>query len=883
MAPPRDVVTGSWAKAQDVKGKMLRQERVGSECMIGYRPWLGAGVMLAAALQVSAAVLPSAVNRATAVANAGTTTSHLKAFGVARSESSSSVALTPGKLDNTLTAVAQTYPGIATADHPIAHLHAAGPTAHFRLSTPTTTPEVLVDVITKGDPQQLKAELANLGMRDVQVSSNDVGGWLPVNQLASASALADLHFARASMPRTRSSVVATQGDFAQGSASARTTWPGLTGTGVTVGVLSDSFNCFSVYGAAGSGVPASGPSGYAQFGFTATAFDDETASSGQSASTSALPQGGVSIAEEAPCAQYGSPYQLPFTDEGRAILQIIHAVAPGANLAFYTAVNSEADFAHGISVLAAAGAKVIVDDVGYPDEPFFQDGIVAQAVDTVAAQGVAYFSSAGNDSNLSYENKTPSFSTAGTGSQSGEMLLNFDASGATVTTALPISVPKLAPGEYIFLFAQWDQPYVTGASGSGGSKASIDICVQGNSVDMVSIEGSIPNTVNCTGGSGVGHDPFQMIIIGNPDTATAATAAENVTVTIGLVNGGTAPHLVKFEVEDDGAGSVISPALNTHSPTLQGHPGAVGAAAVGAAFYFNTYACGGTSSTTLEPFSALAGDPILFDNTGAAQTPVVRNKPDFVAPDGVNNTMLGAPLKDGSPDPSELSAVQATTITGCQTNASFPNFFGTSAAAPHAAALAALMLQADPALTGAQIITTLQNTAVSMGAGASGGYNYSAGHGFIDATQALLANPMGALVSLTATPAVVAVNASVSLSWTSSSSISSCTASSNSTTNTWSGTLAASGTETVTPTATGSTTYTVTCAGGSGASAVSHFTVQVGTTSSSSGTGTTKSSSGPFGGNSVPRSGSGALDLTTLLALGGVLLAGRALRRRLHS
>ena len=51
------------------------------------------------------------------------------------------------------------------------------------------------------------------------------------------------------------------------------------------------------------------------------------------------------------------------TDEGRAMMQIIHDIAPGASLAFYTAFDSEQDFANGILALAAAGCKVIVDDV----------------------------------------------------------------------------------------------------------------------------------------------------------------------------------------------------------------------------------------------------------------------------------------------------------------------------------------------------------------------------------------------------------------------------------------------------------------------------------------------------------------------------------------
>ena len=94
---------------------------------------------------------------------------------------------------------------------------------------------------------------------------------------------------------------------------------------------------------------------------------------------------------EADCLNYGAPTQLPFTDEGRAMLQIVHDVAPGAALAFYTGDNSEADFAHGIGALAAAGAKVIADDIGYFDEPFYQDGIVAQAVDAVAGPGRRLF------------------------------------------------------------------------------------------------------------------------------------------------------------------------------------------------------------------------------------------------------------------------------------------------------------------------------------------------------------------------------------------------------------------------------------------------------------------------------------------------------------
>ena len=566
----------------------------------------------------------------------GTTAAQLTVFGVPQ-KASTATNIQAGRLDGPLTDVAQRYPTVSTA-HPIRDLHAINPAVHFRLTTPLTTPEVLIDAIATGDPQALKASLEALGLRNTAVFSNDVGGWLPVNQLANASALAGLHFARAAMPRTRSSVVATQGDFAQQTSVVRSTYPGLTGSGVTVGVLSDSFNCFAQY--AGSSVPVSGFQGYAPFGFTATYADDQQPSSGQATSTAALPAG-VNVVEEATCMDYGQPEQLPFTDEGRAILQIIHAVAPDAGLAFYTAVNSEADFANGITKLASIGAKVIDDDVGYPDEPFFQDGLIAQAVNTVQAEGVAYFSSAGNDGRLSYENTTPSFATTGTGSQANEKLLNFDPSGATTTTTLPLNIPQLFPGEFIYLVVAWDQPYVTGSPNSGGATSSIDICMQGNSSDLVTDNNSYPNSVTCTGGSGVGNDPVQFLIIGNPASASGYTAAESVTITIGLVNGTAVPGRVKFVLEDDGAGSAINSPFNTNSPTIQGHPAAATAAAVGAAFYFDTPQCG-TTPATLETYSSAGGDPTLFDTSGnRLATPVIRQKPDFVGPDGVNNTHAG--------------------------------------------------------------------------------------------------------------------------------------------------------------------------------------------------------------------------------------------------
>ena len=113
-----------------------------------------------------------------------------------------------------------------------------------------------------------------------------------------------------------------------------------------------------------------------------------------------------------------------------------------------------------------------------------------------------------------------------------------------------------------------------------------------------------------------------------------------------------------------------------------------------------------------------------------SQRPDTRQKPDFVGPDGGNNTFLGftlasAGIADNSP------------VAECQNNANFPNFFGTSAAAPHVASIAALLLQADPALTPAEIYTVLQQSAKPIGATPTAAApNFAAGYGFVQADVA---------------------------------------------------------------------------------------------------------------------------------------------------
>src|SRR5262245_49513129 len=102
--------------------------------------------------------------------------------------------------------------------------------------------DVMIDAVAAGPVHALKADLQALGLKDAVSHGRLVSGRLPMSAIPALSSLPTLHFARPALATTRAGLVTSQGDPAMRANVARAAF-GVTGTGVTVGVMSDSFNC----------------------------------------------------------------------------------------------------------------------------------------------------------------------------------------------------------------------------------------------------------------------------------------------------------------------------------------------------------------------------------------------------------------------------------------------------------------------------------------------------------------------------------------------------------------------------------------------------------------------------------------------------------------
>ena len=399
----------------------------------------------------------------------------------------------------------------------------------------------------------------------------------------------------------------TEGDVAHGANVARSTY-GVDGTGIGVGVISDGVDTLADQQATGD-VPAW-----------------VTVLPGQAGGSFPLSCGGRTSGTE-----------------GTAMLEIVHDLAPGADLFFAAGGGGPARMAQNIEDLCAAGADVIVDDIGYLGASVFQDDVIARAVSTVTANGCHYFSSAGNGGNLNDGTASvwegdfaagPALDLNGGGSG----LVVHDFGGGVIGNE--ITYDSTRP-----IVLQWSDP-------AGGSANDYELFL----IDADNrVLASSTNTQDGT------QDPLEYILSPcSPDRRGARLVI--------VKNAGAEDRYLRLAYARGGL------AITTAGHTF-GHSASQDAIGVAAVDVADAGGAGGVFDGTesVETYSSDGPRRIFFEADGTPITPGnfsstggrVLQKPDLTAADGVSTSTPG-----------------------------FSTFRGTSAAAPHAAAIAALVLEA---------------------------------------------------------------------------------------------------------------------------------------------------------------------------------------------
>ena len=499
---------------------------------------------------------------------------------------------------------------------------------------------VLVDIradVTDALLQQIEAVGGTTVNR--QDAYRSVRARVPLDQLERLAELPEVGFIKpADLATTNQAstlkVNTSEGDVAHRAALARSTF-GIDGTGIGIGVLSDGVDSLASRQASGD-LPA-----------TVTVL----------------------------------PGQAGSGDEGTAMLEIVHDLAPGASLYFATAFAGQASFAANIQALCNAGANIIVDDVFYYAEAVFQDGIVAQGVTAAMANGCHYFSSAGNSGNLDDERS---------GVWEGDFVPAASAPAAVGGTVAAFNGANsdgitLDPPSFITL--TWSDPQ--GASGDDYDLYLLDPTLTAVLASSTSTQTGTQDPYEQISSSGINDLNNRLVILKSSGASRFLHLNTNrgrlEYATSGQISGHTAV---------DGAFSVA--AVNV-------------ATAGGGAFT-------GGASNPVETFSSDGPRRVFYQANGTPITPgnfsstggAVRQKPDVAAADGV-----------------------ATSTPG------YNPFYGTSAAAPHAAAIAALVLATKggaSSLTASQLRQYLTATALDIEAS---GVDRDSGSGILDAYAAV--------------------------------------------------------------------------------------------------------------------------------------------------
>jgi subtilase family protein len=364
-------------------------------------------------------------------------------------------------------------------------------------------------------------------------------------------------------------------------------------------------------------------------------------------------------------------------DEGTAMLEVIHDIAPGAKLAFASSRDTVAEHVEAFHLLANAGVTMIAEDLAWDDEPAFQQGVAAATAEALARHGIWVSSSSGNQATRHGPRVTATGTGAGADGTTGPFTGCPNAPdnvvrlrGTDTTYDL-----NLLPGATVLPTLQWSEPRAIFPTPGRGGFTDLNLYLM-DSTGTQCLASSAAVQAN-----GVG-DTIEQFIYEN--TTGVPQAAKLVVDVQGTSTARRAPVLdLRWRALSAGV-QTLDPieragSLNPDSNYLGF---ATSAGAVNAAGPLDP------ATVALEPFSAAGPVQILSTTrcpggrrgpcTGVSGLPALTfPAPYWVAADAVSISGAGGFGSGTCP-----TAVQGQ----CR-------FFGTSASAPVAAGVAALTRQ----------------------------------------------------------------------------------------------------------------------------------------------------------------------------------------------
>src|SRR5882762_6825795 len=360
------------------------------------------------------------------------------------------------------------------------------------------------------------------------------------------------------------------------------------------------------------------------------------------------------------------------------MLEIVHDLAPGAQLYFANSGDGTSlSFQQAVNFLAA-NTDVVVDDIGFFSPPF--DGTSAVSTNTATALNSntnpirGYFTAVANQAlnhwGEPWTNSGTNLTLACPASQGGlsgagnVQLFQATTNTKDATTFGPSNANflLLPNGATLTVILAWDDPF----SGSTNDYDLFLYLIQAN---------TLTTPLRCSVNPQTGTQPP----IEGLSYTNISGAAQKIGILVqNSVNTAAARNFDMF-VLGSGNGQVNFYTSSGSVPAQSDAGGSpVSVVSVGATDA-QTDALGTSPATIIEPYSSQGP-------TEATPQAASRMKPDVTATDGVSVTGAGG------------FGVTPTGASPCPLGTSPCNFFGTSAAAPHAASVAALLLQSSSCL-----------------------------------------------------------------------------------------------------------------------------------------------------------------------------------------